>query len=111
MKKVMFALMCAVMLFSMIAIGNSEREDYRGGIRTRIQAAKQRIEQGIKNRSLTSSEAKKLKGELDGILHKIDRMKDDKQINQSEREKINSDLDRLDRDIAKEKRDDDHGHR
>jgi peptidoglycan hydrolase CwlO-like protein len=111
MKKVMFVLMCAVMLFSMVAIGYAEREDYRGGIRTRIQEAKQRIEQGIENKSLTRSEAKKLKGELDSILRKIDRMKDDGKLSQKEREKINRDLDRLDRDITREKRDDDHGRR
>jgi peptidoglycan hydrolase CwlO-like protein len=111
MKKVMFALMFAVMLFSMVAIGYAEREDFRGGIRTRIHDAKQRIDQGIDNKSLTRREAKRLNRELDGILHKIDRMKEDGKISQRDREKINHDLDRLDRDIAKEKHDDDNGHR
>lgn len=107
MKKVLFVVMCAVMLFGMIAIGYAEREDWRGGIRTRIHEAKQRIEQGIENGSLTRYETKKLKGELDSILRKIDRMKEDGHLSQREREKINHDLDRLDRDITKEKRNDD----
>ena len=111
MKKTLFAVMCAVMLFGMVAIVYAEREDWRGGIRTRIQDAKQSIEQGIENRSLTKSEAKKLTKELDGILHKINRVKEDGKISQKEREKINRDLDRLDRDIAKEKHDDDRGRR
>jgi len=111
MKKIMFAFMFAVMLFGTVAIGYAEREDFRGGIRTRIQDAKQKIEQGIENRSLTRREAKKLTKELDGILHKIDRMKEDGKISQRERERINRDLDRLDRDIAKEKHDDDRGRR
>jgi len=109
MKKVLFAVMCAVMLFGMIAIGYAEREDWRGGIRARIHDAKQRIDQGIEKGSLTRPEATKLNRELDGILQKIDRMKEDG-LSQMEREKINHDLDRLDRDIIKEKRDDDwHG--
>jgi septal ring factor EnvC (AmiA/AmiB activator) len=111
MKKVLFVLMFAVMLFSMVAIGYAEREDFRGGIRTRIQDAKQRINQGIENGSLSRHEAKKLNKELDRILHKIDRMREDGRLSEKEREKINRDLDRLDRDIAREKRDDDHGHR
>src|ERR1700690_589883 len=111
MKKVTFALMFVVMLFSMVAIGYAEREDFREGIRTRIHDAKQRIDQGIDNKSLTRREAKKLNRELDGILHKIDRMKEDGKLSQRDREKINHDLDRLDSDIAKEKHDDDHGHR
>jgi peptidoglycan hydrolase CwlO-like protein len=118
MKKVLFAVMCAVMLFGMVAIGYAEREDWRGGIRTRIHDAKQRIEQGIENGSLTRHEAKKLHKEFDKILHKIDRMKEDGHLSRKEREKINHDLDKLDRDIVKEKHDDDtrrgdddHGHR
>ena len=106
MKKVLFAVMCAVILFGIIAIGYAEREDWRGGIRSRIHEAKQRIEQGIENGSLTRPEAKKLKEELDSILDKIDRMKEDGHLSQMEREKINHDLDRLDKDIAREKRDD-----
>ena len=107
MKKVLFAVMCAVILFGIIAIGYAEREDWRGGIRSRIHEAKQRIEQGIENGSLTRPEAKRLKGELDDILAKIDRMKDDGHLSEREREKINHDLDRLERDITREKRDDD----
>lgn len=107
MKKILFTVICAVMLFGMTAAG-AQREDWRGGIRTRIQDAKQRIELGIENRSITRSEAKRLRDELDSILDKIDRMKEDG-LSLKEREKINYDLDRLDRDIAGAKRDDKRG--
>jgi septal ring factor EnvC (AmiA/AmiB activator) len=107
MKKVLFAVICAVMLFGTIAIGYAERADWRGGIRTRIHEAKQSIERGIERGKLTRHEAKKLNGELESILDKIDRMKEDGRLSWREREKINHDLDRLERDIKREKRDDD----
>jgi hypothetical protein len=106
MKKVILAVICAVVMFGMIAIGYAERGEWRGGLRTRIHEAKGRIEQGIERGSLTRQEARGLHGELDRILDKINRMKDDG-LNRREREIINSDLDRLDRHITREKRDDD----
>ena len=107
MKKVLFAVMCAVMLFGMVAIGSAERVDWRGGIRTRIHDARESIERGIKRGTLTKHEARGLREELDGILNKIDRMKEDGHLSPREREKINRDLDRLDRHIAREKHNDD----
>jgi hypothetical protein len=111
MKKVMLAVMCAVMLFGTVAIGYAERGEWRGGIRTRIHEAKGRIDRGIERRTITRHEARRLQGELDRILDKIDRMKEDGYLSPREREKINHDLDRLDRDITREKRDDDTGRR
>lgn len=81
-------------------------QDWRGGIRIRIQESKQKIEQGLERGSLNRQEARKLNKELGKILNKIDRMKADGRISQKERERINRDLDRLDRDIFKEKRND-----
>ena len=78
--------------------------DWRGGIRSRIQESKQKIDQGIKRGTLNRYEARKLNKELGKILYKIDRMKEDGRLSQAEREKINRKLDRLDRDILKEKR-------
>ena len=106
MKKVILAVICAVMLFGTIALGYAARGEWRGEIRTRINEAKGNIERGIEQGSLTRKEARGLHGELDKILHKIDRMKDDG-LSQREREIITKDLDRLDRRIAREKRDDD----
>jgi len=87
--------------------GDGDRRDWHGGIRDRIHAAKQSIDRGIEHRSLTRKEARKLNEELDEILVKIDRMKNDGRLSEGEREKVNRDLDRLDRDIKREKRDDD----
>jgi hypothetical protein len=107
MKKVTFALIVAVMLFGAIATGYAERGDWHGGIRTRIHAAHERIDRGIERGSLTRHEAQRLKEELNGILRKIDRLKADGRLDPREREIINRDLDRLDRDIYREKHDND----
>jgi polyhydroxyalkanoate synthesis regulator phasin len=105
MKKMMFFVMFAVMLFGTIATGYAEQGDWRGGIRFRIQESRQKIDRGIEQGTLNRQEASRLNEELGNILDKIDRMKADGQFSQGERDSINSDLDRLDRDISREKRD------
>ena len=105
MKKMMLAVICAVFVFGTIATGYAEQGDWRGGIRSRIQVSKQKIEQGIERGNLNRHEADKLNAELGAILYKIDRMKADGYLNQGERDNINNDLNRLDRDIFKEKHD------
>ena len=104
MKKVIFAAMCAVMLFGTMAIVYAEHGDWRGGIRTRIHEAKHSIESGVQMGTLTRHDAKRLHEELDRIMDKIDRMKSEGEFSPREREHINHDLDRLDRDISREKR-------
>jgi hypothetical protein len=84
-----------------------EFNNWHGGIRGRIHEARQRIDRGIERGSLTRHEADRLMGELSGILERIDRMKADGHLSPREQEKISRDLDRLDRDIAREKNDDD----
>ena len=111
MKTVMLAVMCAVMLFGTIATANADRGDWRGGIRSRIHEAESRIERGVERGSLTRPEAHRLQEELNGILYKIDRMKQDGYLDPRERDIINSDLDRLDRDISREKHDRDYRRR
>jgi septal ring factor EnvC (AmiA/AmiB activator) len=105
MKKMMLAVICAVFVFGAIATGYAEQGDWRGGIRSRIQESKQKIEQGIERGSLNRHEADRLNAELGTILNKIDRMKADGYLSQGERDTVKSDLDRLDRDIFKEKHD------
>ena len=105
MKKVILAVMCAVFVFGTLATGYAEQGDWRGGIRSRIQEARQKIDRGIERGTLTRQEAGRLNEELGVILNKIDRMKANGYLSQEERDRINSDLDRLDRDIAREKRD------
>ncbi len=110
MKKVILAVICAVFVFGTIATGYAEQGDWRGGIRSRIQESKQKIEQGIEQGTLNRREARKLNKKLGAILYKIDRMKADGRLSQGERARIQRDLDRLDRDIFKEKRDDNRSH-
>jgi len=105
MKNVMVLVMFAVILFGTIATGYAEQGDWRGGIRFRIQEARQKIVQGVDRGTLNRNEAVKLNEELGTILYKIDRMKADGQFSQFERDQIKNDLDRLDRDIYKEKHD------
>ena len=105
MKRVILAVICAVFVFGTIATGYAEQGDWRGGIRTRIQASRQKIDQGIAQGTLNRHEADRLNAELGTILNKIDRMKEDGRLSQGERDSINIDLDRLDRDIFKEKHD------
>jgi septal ring factor EnvC (AmiA/AmiB activator) len=105
MGKMILAVICAVFVFGTIATGYAEQGDWRGGIRSRIQESKKKIDQGIERGTLNRHEADKLNAELGNILNKIDRMKADGQLSQGERDRINNDLDRLDRDIFKEKHD------
>jgi len=105
MKRVILAVICAVFVFGTIATGYAEQGDWRGGIRSRIHESKQKIEQGIDRGTLNRHEADKLNAELGSILNKIDRMKSDGNLSQGERDNINRDLDRLNRDIFKEKHD------
>jgi uncharacterized membrane protein YebE (DUF533 family) len=107
MKKLLFAVLSAVIVFAMATIGYAQPGDWHGGIRDRIREAKQSIERGIEKGKLTRQESRKLNEELEGIQANIDRMKSDGRLDEREREKINSDLDRLERDIRREKRDDD----
>jgi len=105
MKKMMFLAMLAVMLFGTLATGYAEQGDWRGGIRSRIQEARQKIDQGVARGTLNRHEADRLNGELGTILNKIDRMKADGQFSEGERDQVKNDLDRLDRDIFREKHD------
>jgi hypothetical protein len=107
MKKMLFTMVCALMLLGTVALGYADREDWRGGIRTRIQEAHERIDRGVDQGTLTRQEEKSLRRELNGILRKIDRMKDDGRLSPKERDIIHRDLERLNRHITREKRDND----
>lgn len=106
MKKLFLAVLCTIMMFGATAISHAEGGDWHGSIRDRISVEHQRIERGIERGSLTRHEARRLQGELDSILDKIDRMRRDGRLDMREREIINRDLDRLDRDITIDKRND-----
>jgi hypothetical protein len=108
MYKFLCAAIFSLLIFGSITVGCAREGDWHGSIRSRIDTEYERIERGIEHGSLTRHEARRLKDELDGILYKIDRMREDGRLNHREREIINRDLDRLDRDITREKRDDDH---
>ncbi len=64
MKKVILAMMFAVMLFGTIAIGHADRDDWHGGIRARIHEAHERIERGVERGSLTRHEAREAQGRV-----------------------------------------------
>lgn len=81
--------------------------DWHESIRERIREDHRRIERGFERGSLTRREAGRLGSELDHILDKIDWLRRDGRLNRTEREVIHRDLDRLEREIRREKRDDD----
>jgi hypothetical protein len=110
MKKVLLAVMFATILFGAIGTGYAGQGDWRAEVRSRINKANHRIERGAERGSLTGPEAYRLKQELATILLKISYMKADGYLSQRERNKVNYDLDRLDREISREKRNDDNRH-
>ena len=65
-----------------------------------------RIERGIKNGDLTRREAEGLRKVLRDIKLREERMRADGRLSERERAKLHEDLDRLDRHITREKRDD-----
>jgi polyhydroxyalkanoate synthesis regulator phasin len=105
MKKAILAVLFAVMMFGAVAISYAA-DDWHGGIRSRVEHAKDRIERGVQDGSLTKHEAKKLHKELDGIIDEINRDKADGHLDHREKERINHDLDRLEKDISREKHND-----
>ncbi|MBF0518431.1 MAG: hypothetical protein HQK92_01760 [Nitrospirae bacterium] len=100
MKRVTLAAMLVIVMFGMVAIAYAE-EDWHGGIHKRVKHAKEKIENGIRNRSLSEHEAKRLHRELDRIVEEIDRMKVDGKLTYHEKERINHDLDKLEDDISR----------
>ena len=118
MRVITIVIVSAVMMVGMLTISNAYEGEWRnpdrhgsqnwhGGIRERIREDHRRIEHGIERGSLTREEARYLGHELDSILDKIDWLRRDGRLNPREREMIHRDLDRLERNIRREKRDDD----
>lgn len=104
MHKLIVAALFAAILLGTTATGQAYERDWHGGIRARINMEYERIERGMERGSLTRPEAHRLRQELEHILQRIDRMREDGYLDPREREVINRDLDRLDWDITREKR-------
>lgn len=79
--------------------------EQREGILERLEHSQSSIERATAKGRLTENEAQGLKQELDGIAGKIDGMRGDGHLNYREREQIHHDLDRLQKNIRREKRD------
>ena len=75
-------------------------------IHERMDQMEVRIERGIKRGDLTRREAEGLRKELREIKQRERRMRDDGRLSERERNALHADLDRLDRHITREKRDD-----
>jgi hypothetical protein len=105
MKKVIVAILSAIMLFATTPVSYGENSDWHGGIRSRIYEEQQRIDRGFDRGSLTRREARRLQRELGDILERIDRMRSDGRLDRRERDRIHRDLNRLSRQITVEKRD------
>lgn len=105
MRIMMLVAICAVTLFWTVTIGYSAQDDWRTGAQARANSAKGKIENGIKQGSLTKNEADQLHRNLDEVLRKIEHMKSDGALVPKERNEINRDLDKLEKRIFKEKHD------
>lgn len=81
--------------------------EWHGGIRARIDRARDRIDRGTREGSLTHHEARNLLNQLDDVMRRVDFMQRDGHLSHRERERIDDELDRLERNIKREKRDDD----
>jgi septal ring factor EnvC (AmiA/AmiB activator) len=98
-KLVMILAIAAVMVMVVGAVvyadGHSSRE-----VRERLDSMQARIDRGISSGELTGREAERLQGELRRIRHEFQQMKWDG-LSPRERRKLESDMDRLDRDISR----------
>lgn len=105
MKKIVVGILCALMVLGSFSLGSAQPGDWRGGIRSRIHEARASIAVGIDHGTLTRREARQLNRELDHILNTIDRMRADGHLSPRERDRVNNELNRLERHVRQEKRD------
>ena len=77
MKKMIIAVMFALLFVAPMATSYAESWEWHGGIRLRIEEAQQRIARGIERGSLTRNEAWRLQRELGNILNEINGMRQD----------------------------------
>jgi polyhydroxyalkanoate synthesis regulator phasin len=66
----------------------------------RVEIAQRRIEQGVRSGALTHNEANRLRGELSHVARAEDRARADGHLDRRERERLNDQLDRLERRIS-----------
>lgn len=74
-------------------------------IKQRIAEMDQRIDQGLRNGTLTREEGQKLRFELHKIRDDASRMQRDGRLTMMEKNKLNAELDRLKKDIYRERHD------
>ena len=103
MKSLFLAAISVLMLCAALAPVQAQQGDWRGGIRGRISESRASIDRGVEQGVLTRRDAQRFYDELDDILSKIERMKADGYLSDRERDIINRDLDRLIRDIGRER--------
>lgn len=89
------------------------REGHQGGgheevrdIHKRIRTAHEKIDRGIESGALTREEAHRLKGELNAVRDDEARMRADGRLNRHERERLDRELDRLEKHISRLKHND-----
>jgi hypothetical protein len=83
-----------------VFIGLTSTAAMAQSISDRVDFAHRRIEHGIRSGQLTREEAYRLKGEFHHILEDERRMAADGRLDHRERERLNHELDRLERHIS-----------
>ena len=76
----------------------------------RVQRAYEQIERGIRSGDITRDEAHRLKGDLRNIREDEARMQADGRLSHREKERLNNELDRLEKQIYRAKNNDYRGH-
>lgn len=129
MKKMIFAVIFALMTFGAIAQSTAAEGGLPEGVRSllneaivgkdggaaedrawlkamqsKIDAENQKVDRGVDRGDISKRDARRFKDDLNDILDKMDRMRKEGQISQREKDGIEDDIDRLDRKISREGR-------
>ena len=78
----------------------------RSDVDVQIERTRTSIHSGVQSGTLTRDEAQQLRGELNTIQHKADRMQRDGYLSKPEQDRLSTDLGQLKKKIKREKEDD-----
>ena len=96
--------LAAFLAAAVLGLGMPAFAQPAGNIHGRMDQMERRIEHGVQNGSLNRNEARDLRGQLSHIRDREARMRADGRLDHRERERLQNDLDRLDRQISRERR-------
>jgi len=93
-------LVAFVLGFAAFSYAQGRGQEGVQNINQRLRSAHEGIERGIRSGALTREEANRLRDDLDYVRHEEARMKADGRLNHQERQRLDQELDRLERRIS-----------